>query len=409
VSFEFKLPDLGEGIHEAQVLAWKVRAGQQVAAFDVLCEVESAKAAVELTAPVAGVVVETRFAEGDVAQRGDVLVVIDTSNGTAPEPKDESEEWFGIVGTPPAAAIPQTPNRVRAAPLVRRLARERGIDLEQVVGSGPQGRVRLADLEAAASRATRPPPTHAAQAATFSAAGEPEKTTLVPLRGLRKSIADHMLQAWQHAPQVTSMDFLDVTELVKAREALQPLAEAEGVRLTYLPFFVKGAIQALRAVPEVNAAVDEAQQAIVVRREYHIGIATAVPGGLVVPVVRDADQLSLLELAQEIERLVSDARSRKLLPSALSGSTFTITSFGGMPGSALFATPILNYPEVGILGIGRIDWQPRVVDGNVVARQCVGASFTFDHRVIDGEGAGRFMATLKRFVEQPLELLLRLR
>jgi pyruvate dehydrogenase E2 component (dihydrolipoyllysine-residue acetyltransferase) len=409
VSFEFKLPDLGEGIHEAQVLAWKVRAGQQVAAFDVLCEVESAKAAVELTAPVAGVVVETRFAEGDVAQRGDVLVVIDTSNGTAPEPKDESEEWFGIVGTPPAAAIRQTPNRVRAAPLVRRLARERGIDLEQVVGSGPQGRVRLADLEAAASRATRPPPTHAAQAATFSAAGEPEKTTLVPLRGLRKSIADHMLQAWQHAPQVTSMDFLDVTELVKAREALQPLAEAEGVRLTYLPFFVKGAIQALRAVPEVNAAVDEAQQAIVVRREYHIGIATAVPGGLVVPVVRDADQLSLLELAQEIERLVSDARSRKLLPSALSGSTFTITSFGGMPGSALFATPILNYPEVGILGIGRIDWQPRVVDGNVVARQCVGASFTFDHRVIDGEGAGRFMATLKRFVEQPLELLLRLR
>jgi pyruvate dehydrogenase E2 component (dihydrolipoyllysine-residue acetyltransferase) len=409
VSFEFKLPDLGEGIHEAQVLAWKVRAGQQVAAFDVLCEVESAKAAVELTAPVAGVVVETRFAEGDVAQRGDVLVVIDTSNGTAPEPKDESEEWFGIVGTPPAAAIRQTPNRVRAAPLVRRLARERGIDLEQVVGSGPQGRVRVADLEAAASRATRPPPTHAAQAATFSAAGEPEKTTLVPLRGLRKSIADHMLQAWQHAPQVTSMDFLDVTELVKAREALQPLAEAEGVRLTYLPFFVKGAIQALRAVPEVNAAVDEAQQAIVVRREYHIGIATAVPGGLVVPVVRDADQLSLLELAQEIERLVSDARSRKLLPSALSGSTFTITSFGGMPGSALFATPILNYPEVGILGIGRIDWQPRVVDGNVVARQCVGASFTFDHRVIDGEGAGRFMATLKRFVEQPLELLLRLR
>ena len=144
-------------------------------------------------------------------------------------------------------------------------------------------------------------------------------------------------------------------------------------------------------------------------REYHIGIATAVPDGLVVPVVRNADELSLLELARVIQGLVSAARERRAAPRDLSGSTFTITSFGGLPGSSLFATPILNYPEVAILGLGRIDWQPRVVDGAVVPRQCAGASFTFDHRVLDGEGAGRFTATLKRFVEQPLELLLRLR
>jgi pyruvate dehydrogenase E2 component (dihydrolipoamide acetyltransferase) len=392
--FEFKLPDLGEGIHEAQVLAWKVSPGSQVRAFDPLCEVESAKAAVELTTPVAGVVRETRFVEGDVARLGDVLVVIDTADGQT-EP-----EWFGIVGAPPVASKAPPPNRVRAAPLVRKLARERGINLERVEGSGPQGRVRLADLDMveAGSRET---------SAVVSAATA--QTTTIPLRGLRKTIAEHMLQAWHHAPQVTSMDFLDVTELVRARELLLPTAEAEGVKLTYLSFFVKAAIEALRAVPEANARLDEEQQAIILHADYHIGIATAVPGGLVVPVVRNADRLSLAELAREIERLVSAAREGRASPNDQTGSTFTITSFGGLPGSALFATPILNYPEVAILGLGRIDLQPRVVDGQVVARQCLGASFTFDHRVLDGEAAGRFTATLKRFIEQPLELLLKLR
>jgi pyruvate dehydrogenase E2 component (dihydrolipoamide acetyltransferase) len=238
---------------------------------------------------------------------------------------------------------------------------------------------------------------------------EAASATVVPLRGLRKSIADHMLQAWHHAPQVTSMDFLDATELVRARDLLKATADAEGVRLTYLPFFVKAAIEALRAVPEANATLDEQQQAILLRSEYHIGVATAIPGGLVVPVIKNADRLTLVDLAREIERLVGAARDHRVEPRDLTGSTFTITSFGGLPGSALFATPILNYPEVAILGLGRIDWQPRVVDGQVVPRQCIGASFTFDHRVLDGEGAGRFTATLKRFIEQPLELLTRLR
>lgn len=399
--FEFKLPDLGEGIHEAQVLAWKVRAGQDVAAFQPLVEVESAKAAVELTAPVAGRVLETRFAEGAVAQRGDVLVVIDTD-------ADGQREWFGIVGSAPAARPkpaerPEpTPNRVRAAPFVRKLARERGVRLEDIAGSGPHGRVRIADVEAHAPDASVE--AHLPQTA------EPVKTpAVVSLRGLRKSIADHMLQAWRNAPQVTSMDLFDVTELVKARELLLATPSAEGARLTYLPFLVKAAVEALKAVPEANATVDDQQQAILLRQELHIGVATAVPGGLVVPVVRHADRLTVLELAKEIERLVSAARERRSTPSELSGSTFTITSFGGLPGSPLFATPILNYPEVAILGLGRIDLQPRVVDGQVVPRQCMGVSFTFDHRVLDGEGAGRFMSVLKRYVEQPLELLARLR
>jgi pyruvate dehydrogenase E2 component (dihydrolipoamide acetyltransferase) len=397
VPFLFKLPDLGEGIHEAQVLAWKVTAGQEVAAFQPLVEVESAKAAVELTAPVAGRVRETRFAEGDIARLGDVLVVIDTDgNGSAPtnaatKAPAEEPEWFGIVGSPPRAADapapPRTSERVRAAPFVRKLARDLGVPLEDVAGSGPHGRVRIADVEA---RAARP--------------SELEKT--IPLRGLRKSIADHMVQAWRNAPQVTSMDLLDVTELVRAREVLLGTSQAQGVRLTYLAFFVKAAVEALKAVPIANAVVDEDRSVIRFAQEYHIGIATAVPDGLVVPVIKHADRLSLLEVAREIERLVAAARERRALPAELSGSTFTITSFGGLPGSPMFATPILNYPEVAILGLGRIDLQPRVLDGQVVPRHCIGVSFTFDHRALDGEAAGRFMATLQKYVQQPLDLLL---
>src|SRR6267143_1260664 len=408
--YEFKLPDLGEGIHEAQVLAWKVTPGQQVAAFQPLVEVESAKAAVELTAPVAGRVLETRFAEGAIAQMGDVLVVIDTGGNGASAP-EEPGEWFGIVGSAPrvqpSAPPPMTEpaeRKVLAAPYVRKLARERGVRLEDVSGSGPHGRVRIADIEALAQAPSIQPevtPETARQALVETG----RRDGSIPLKGLRKSIADHMVQAWRNAPQVTSMDLFDVTELVAARDALLATAQSEGARLTYLPFFVKAAVEALNTVPEANAVVDDAQAAIVLRADYHIGVATAVPGGLVVPVVKHADRLSLLEIAAEVERLVSAARERRSVPADLTGGTFTITSFGGLPGSPLFATPIVNYPEVAILGLGRIDLQPRVVNGQVVARQCIGVSFTFDHRVLEGEGAGRFMAALKRFIEQPVELL----
>jgi pyruvate dehydrogenase E2 component (dihydrolipoamide acetyltransferase) len=405
VAFEFKLPDLGEGIHEAQVLTWKVTAGQEVTAFQPLCEVESAKAAVELTAPVAGRVRETRFAEGAIARLGDVLVIIDTDgNGSAPPSRAERDatvaepEWFGIVGSPPRTAEapaqepPRAQEHVRAAPFVRKLARDLGIPLEDIAGSGPHGRVRIADVEARAARPAEPAPA----------------VKTIPLRGLRKSIADHMVQAWRNAPQVTSMDLLDVTELVRARDVLLGPAQAQGTRLTYLPFFVKAAVEALKAVPIANAVVDEQKSVIVLEQEYHIGIATAVPDGLVVPVVKHADRLSLLEIAREIERLVLAARERRATPADLSGGTFTITSFGGLPGSPMFATPILNYPEVAILGLGRIDLQPRVVEGQVVPRHCIGVSFTFDHRALDGEAAGQFMATLQKYVHQPLELLLTL-
>jgi pyruvate dehydrogenase E2 component (dihydrolipoamide acetyltransferase) len=426
VTVEFRLPDLGEGIHEAQVLAWKVRPGDHVEAFQPLVEVESAKAAVELTSPAAGTIASIGVAEGETAHLGDLLVVIDdgVGHGAPPSQADGTSEpeYFGIVGTPPRpeAAVPPAPaaqKRVLAAPFVRKLARERGIRLEDVPGSGPQGRIRVADLDsfaAAISPASPseekvlPPPGRGVDLAPHppeaSAADE-----IVPLQGLRKRIADHMVEAMQRAPQVTAMDLLDVTELVHARDQLRPLAEAEGVRLTYLPFLVKASVAALRAVPHANAVMDESSGALVRKAACNIGIATAVPGGLVVPVVKAADRLSLLEIAREIERLVAAARARRSTPDDLNGGTFTITSFGGFPGSPLYATPILNHPEVAILGVGRVDLQPRVVDGAVVPRHCLGVSFTFDHRVLDGEAAARFMVALRVPLEHPLQLLLHLR
>ncbi len=419
--FEFHLPDLGEGIEEAQVLAWKVQPGERVQAFQPLCDVESAKATVELTSPVAGRVGETCVEAGGTAHRGDVLVVIETEGAVSQDAPPASNgsaaseaEYFGIVGAPPprpaapAASPPRQQARsaerpIFAAPFVRKLARDLGVHLEDVPGSGPQGRVRAADVQAFANR-DRTPSAEPSQPRAVAPLPGDER---LPLVGLRKRIAEHMLQAVRHAPQVTSMDLFDVTELVRARRELA--ADSPDVKLTYLPFVVKAVVEALKAEPAANAVVDEAGGAIVLRRVYNVGVATAIGEGLVVPVVKDVDRLSILEIAAQIASLVDAARARRSTPEDLSGGTFTITSFGGLPGSPLYATPILNYPETAILGLGRVEQQPRVVDGAIVARDCMGVSFTFDHRALDGEGAARFMAVLRQVLEHPLQLLLRLK
>jgi pyruvate dehydrogenase E2 component (dihydrolipoamide acetyltransferase) len=371
-----------------------------------LCQVESAKASVELTSPVAGRVVETRVPEGGLAQVGQILAVID------PQPQD----YFGIVGAPPprpveASSAPRGDDRasppggegspasseqpqapIRAAPLVRRLAKEQGIRLESVTGSGPQGRIRLRDLEAHVHQHT------------------PDSTTTrVELRGVRRRMAERMTQAARHVPAVTALDTFDVSNLVALRAELQAAAEHAGQHLTYVPFLVKAAVEALKTVPEANATYDEDGPAMLLSQRYHIGLAVAAPHGLVVPVVRDADQRSLLDLAREITRLTTAARDNTIQPHDLTGSTFTISSFGGLGSGVQFATPIVNYPEVAILGVGRIEPQPRVIDGHITSRDCLGISFTFDHRVLDGEAASRFLSTLRRYLERPAELLLHLR
>ncbi|MBV9356229.1 MAG: 2-oxo acid dehydrogenase subunit E2, partial [Chloroflexi bacterium] len=343
MTVEFRLPDLGEGIHEAEVLTWKVQPGDRVEAFQPVVEVESAKAAVELTSPASGVVAVIAVPAGATAHLGDLLFVIEPDPASSPPPggstpaaspsatagqapaaasaasadsrsaahgppasaaaspfevvgaapstaapsqstgsAEDEQEFLGIVGSLPrassAARAPAVERaRVLAAPFVRKLARERGIELEDVPGTGPQGRVRLADLDAFWG-----PP----------AAPDSDDVDVVPFAGLRKRIADHLVEAVRLAPQVTAMDLFDVTELVEARAALRPVAEAEGIRLTYLPFLIKACLIALRAVPDANGVVDEANQALVRHRGCHIGIATTVPGGLVVPVLRHAEQRS---------------------------------------------------------------------------------------------------------------------
>jgi pyruvate dehydrogenase E2 component (dihydrolipoamide acetyltransferase) len=220
-------------------------------------------------------------------------------------------------------------------------------------------------------------------------------------------MAEHMTEAGR-VPAVTALDTFDVSDLVRLRDEFQPAAEADGVHLTYLPFVIKATLEALKAVPEANARYEDQGPALLLKRSYHLGIAVAAPTGLLVPVLRHADRRSLLDTARELARLTAAARDQTLTVDDLTGSTFTISSFGGLSAGVQFATPIVNSPEVAILGVGRIELQPRVVDGGVMPRPCMGVSFTFDHRVLDGDAASRFLTTLRRYLERPAELLLRL-
>ncbi|MCW5851649.1 MAG: 2-oxo acid dehydrogenase subunit E2 [Anaerolineae bacterium] len=428
--FEFKLPDVGEGIHEAEVLKWLVNVGDIVRRDQPVVEVQTDKAVVELPSPVAGQVAELRAPAGKIARVGDVLVVIKTEDGGR-----RTED--GEVATTPPSLIPNpnpsSPRRILAAPAVRKLALELGVDLARVTGSGPVGRVLPEDVrrfveeeenrkggkdgkdgkEDGKSRkeagVVAPPPTSLPGPTTrpapdVAASGE-EPVTREPLQGLRRRIAERMEQAWR-VPHVTSFEDADASRLVALRQMLQPEAERRGVHLTYMPFFIKIAVQVLQEFPLFNATLDMTAGEILVRRYYHIGVATAIPEGLVVPVVRHADRLSLLEIAAELGRLAERARSRALSVQELGGGTFTITNFGSFGGQQ--GTPIINPPEVAILGCGRIEDRAVVVEGRVEARPVLPLALSFDHRLIDGAAAAAFLGRVKALVVNPEWLLLNL-
>jgi pyruvate dehydrogenase E2 component (dihydrolipoamide acetyltransferase) len=321
---------------------------------------------------------------------------------------------------------------VLAAPFVRKLARELGLDLAKIPGSGPAGRILPEDVQRFAAQqkpVVKPSSTPAAVKAEAVAAAPAESTPArptpvelapvsaplakldqeiseeEPLQGLRRRIAERMTQAWQ-IPHVTSFEEVEATNLASLRKHLQPEAERRGVRLTYLPFIVKATVQALKEFPYFNASLDMAQQKIIHHRYYNIGIATAVPEGLLVPVLRHVDQMNLLQIAAELNRLADLAQQRKLSPAELSGSTFTITNFGSF--GAYQGTPIINPPEVAILGCGRIEEKPVVVAGQVEARLLLPLALSFDHRLIDGAAAAKFLGRLKALVADPNLLLLEL-
>ncbi len=445
MAFEFKLPDIGEGIHEGEIVRWLVKEGDRVEEDQPLVEVMTDKATVELPSPVAGTVLEIKAKEGEVVKVGSVLVVIGeageagvpkrdgrereaavaaatAASTAAPTPeKPERERAVGAVPAP--APPPSTRKRVLATPATRRLARELGVDITQVEGTGPGGRVTDEDVRRFAERlkAGVAAPTPTAPAAPTPEPEEKEKVEAprprprpvplryeeleerVPIRGIRKRISDHMRHAKATAAHFTYVDEVDVTELVKLRAELLPLAEEQGVKLTYLPFIVKATIGALKKHPGLNAHVDYEKEEIIVKRYYHIGIATATDRGLIVPVVKDADRLSVLELAAEIQRLAQKARDGTIEPDEIRGSTFTITSLGPIGG--LLATPVINTPEVAILGVHEIKKRPVVMDNEIAIRDVMNLSCSFDHRVIDGHVGAAFVKDVKALLEDPKKLL----
>ncbi len=404
-AYEWKLPDVGEGIHEAEIMHWLVSEGEDVAPDQPILQIQTDKAVVDIPSPTAGRVTKILAQEGDVVRVGTVVIVFDREGGIqAPA----AEAAATLAAAQPARRPDTGPAapRALATPAVRKLARELGVDIQQVSGSGERGRVMAEDVRAFAEGGARPePPKHAATPSIRTLPQVPEDVR-VPLRGTRRAIAEHMVRSKYTAPHVTNMDDVEVEALVAMRQQMKATAAEQGVKLTYLPFIIKAVISALKQFPYLNSSLDDETQEIVLKPYYHIGIAVDDPDGLVVPVIRHADQKSLLELAREIQDLTDRAHAHRLTRDEMGGSTFTITNFGSFGG--LFATPVINYPEVAIFGTGRIQKRAVVVgeDDRIVARQMMSVCLTFDHRVVDGGTAGRFTNVVMRYLNQPANLFL---
>ncbi|WP_404362317.1 dihydrolipoamide acetyltransferase family protein [Corallococcus coralloides] len=409
-TFEFKLPDLGEGVAEGELVKWHVKEGDLVKEDQVLCEVMTDKATVTVPSPHAGRVVKTHGREGDMAKVHQLLVTLEMEGGAHASQGAPASHGAPAAPAPSPAqaaapAAPASGTKVLATPVTRRMAREHGLDLAEISGSGPQGRVTKADVVAAleggngAPRKNEVAPQAARPAAPPVASGKGDER--IALRGLRKKIAEKMVRSKFTMPHFAFVEEVDATDLVALRTRLnsQLAAAGDGTKLTYLPFIVKATIAAMKKFPHLNANFDEATQELVVRGEYNIGIAVATPDGLTVAVVRNADQLTLGELAKEISRLSVAARDRKLKMEELTGGTFTITSLGQSGG--LFATPILNHPEVGILGVHKLKKRPAVKNDQVVVRDMMNLSLSCDHRVIDGDVAASFVYEIIKYLEAP--------
>lgn len=445
MAYEFRLPDIGEGLHEAEVLQWFVKVGDAIIADQPVVEVQTDKAAVEITTPVAGRVVQLAGEVGHIVKVGDVLIAVDTAGADTSTPSSpspvpvqrapaaaatvatvatqgsQSQQPVPTLSPESTAGVPvpasaRQGKRVLAAPAVRKLARDLGVDLSHVVPSDPRGHVTKADVEQHTSEpqtADHASETASEQRTADHAVGTDSSGALNlssplaeqveerhPIRGLRKRIYENMTRSMYTAPQATGMDDLDVSRLVEVRNRLLPFAQAQSIKLTYLPFIIKAVTYVLQEQPLFNASVDDEKMEIVYKKNIHIGIATATPEGLLVPVIRHANHKSVFQIASELEDLTQRARDRKLTLAELSASTFTISSTGATGG--WYATPILNYPEVAILGVHSIAKKAVVLDDDsIVVRKMMGFSLSFDHRVIDGEPVGAFMHRFKELLENP--------
>jgi pyruvate dehydrogenase E2 component (dihydrolipoamide acetyltransferase) len=401
---EFKLPDIGEGVTEGEITKWFVKEGDRVKENDPVVEVMTDKVTVQIPSPVTGQILERRAKEGEIVKVGTTLVVFGESGETLPatSPGPAPERPHAAPPPPPSAPPAPPPSPVRAtevlaAPAVRRLARELGVDMASVRGTGPSGRITEADVRAA-QRGPAPVPV-AAPVAAEATAGREER---LPIHGLRKRIYDKMAKSTATAARFTYVEEVDMSHLVQLRERLNETGTRKGVKLSYLPFIIKACVAALKEFPTLNASVDDERQEIVVKRYYNLGIATATDEGLTVTVVHDADRKDLWTLAKEVERLAAAARDKKLGLPDVQGSTFTITSLGKEGG--ILATPIINWPEVAILGIHKIEKRPVVRDDHIVIREMMYVSCSFDHRVIDGHVGAAFVQSVRGYLEHPAML-----
>lgn len=381
--FNFVLPDLGEGITEAEIRKWLVKEGDSVKEHQNVLELETDKAIVELPSPKEGRVSRISRKEGEMAKVGEMLMTIAEAGE---EQEHEERKSVSVVGV-----LPEEEDEVLAIPAVRALARELGIRLETVKGSGPGGSVTKADVREAYEKGEK----------TEDQFGDMER---IPLKGLRRTIARNLVLAQKTTASVTGMDEADITDLWNLREKEKGLVQARGIRLTFLPFFIKAVYHALAEHPFLNASIDDERGEIIIRKYYNIGVAVDTPDGLMVPVIKDANRKTILELATEIQGLGQKARERKIKLEEMRGGTFTITNYGHFGG--WFATPIINYPEVAILGTGKISDKPWVKDGQVTVRKILPLSLTFDHRVTDGVDASQFLAKTIKYLEDPALLFI---
>ncbi|MEC8024347.1 MAG: dihydrolipoamide acetyltransferase family protein [Myxococcota bacterium] len=461
MAFEFKLPDIGEGVVEGEIVSWLVNVGDTLTEDQAIVEVLTDKATVVIPSPKAGTVSSIPWKDGDIVPVGETLIILDvggtpaesapapapvapatepapapvapaTEPAPAPvapatEPAPAPVAPAPVAATPISApAAPATPpvvestptgsagGRVLASPATRRMARELGVDLSLVVPTGKNGRVTRDDVQHAVKSATARQAQPEAMSTTTTSAPvfaqtpviSPKEGERLKLRGIRKATAVGMVQSFYTAPHFTYVEEVDVTALVELRKTLKPIAKDRGSDLTYLPFLVKGSVAMLKEHKWLNSSLDDTTQEVVFHTAYNIGVAVATDHGLTVPVIHNADRKSMLQIADELSDKAERARARRLGMDELTGSTFTITSLGKLGG--ICVTPIINLGEVAILGVNNIRTVPKWVDGEWVPRQVMNLSASFDHRVVDGFTGASAIQMLKRLLESPNSLLLEL-
>lgn len=444
MAYEFRLPDIGEGIHEGEVVKWFVAKGDKINEDDTLLEIQNDKAVVEIPSPVTGTVEEILVEEGKVAVVGDILIRFDAPGYEHPHVEEEGKEETEAqvqataeAGQPIEKAEvkkeqPETKEtsstkgqasdtatkRVIAMPSVRKFAREQEVDIQQVQGSGKNGRILKEDIEAFLSGGQQDVAQPAQETQTVEEAVSEEKVTAPAapvvlegdfpetrekMSGIRKAIAKAMVNSKHTAPHVTLLDEIDVTELVAHRKKFKAIAAEKDIKLTYLPYVVKALVSTLREFPQLNTSLDDEKEEIVQKHYYNIGIAADTDRGLLVPVIKHADRKSVFAISEEITTLAEKARDGKLSPAEMKGASCSITNIGSAGGQ--WFTPIINHPEVAILGIGRISEKPVVKNGEIVAAPMLALSLVFDHRVIDGVTGQQALNHIKKLLGNP-ELLL---